>query len=295
MSKWPASWRIILPIVFCCILSGCLPVSETPLDDEKDPNVIEGRKLETMLDYKGAVDAYERAVQANPRNATAHLNVGVLYENRIHDPLAAAFHYQRFLELRPKSEYTQVVGQHLLGCKMEIAKTVTYGVVTAQVHQDMAKLKDDLAAAKLANDQLRAQIAAKPMVVTNYVKYFITNVVYVTNTPAPVSPRFTATNAVTQTPQRVVTNSAPRVTPLPSVNTNTVRRLEQRASSSTVARTATQTPTSTRVRTYAVRSGETMAEVARRSGVSLQKLMSANPSVDPKRLKPGQTLNIPTQ
>src|SRR5258705_145554 len=50
-----------------------------------------------------------------------------------------------------------------------------------------------------------------------------------------------------------------------------------------------------RPRTYIVRSGETMAEVARRNGVNLQKLLSANPSIEPKRLRAGQTVNIPPQ
>jgi len=44
-----------------------------------------------------------------------------------------------------------------------------------------------------------------------------------------------------------------------------------------------------------VRSGETMAEIARKFGVSLPKLQAANPTVQPRSMKAGQTLNIPSQ
>jgi LysM repeat protein len=53
-------------------------------------------------------------------------------------------------------------------------------------------------------------------------------------------------------------------------------------------------PTQTK-RTYTVRSGETMAEVARKFGVSLAKLQAANPTIEPRRLRAGQTLNLPSQ
>jgi LysM repeat protein len=38
-----------------------------------------------------------------------------------------------------------------------------------------------------------------------------------------------------------------------------------------------------------------MAQVARRFGVSIAKLQAANPGVEPKRLRGGQALNIPSQ
>src|SRR5437868_13454669 len=124
MSKWPASWRIILLFVFCCILSGCMPIGETPVDEEKDPNYIEGRNHVKMRDYTGAIECFERAVQANPRNAAAHFELAVLYEENMKDPLTAAYHYKKHLELRPKSEYLQAARDRLEGCKMDIAKTV---------------------------------------------------------------------------------------------------------------------------------------------------------------------------
>ena len=48
-----------------------------------------------------------------------------------------------------------------------------------------------------------------------------------------------------------------------------------------------------KARTYTIKSGETMASIARKQGVSLTALQSANPGVNPKKLRAGQTVNLP--
>jgi LysM repeat protein len=47
--------------------------------------------------------------------------------------------------------------------------------------------------------------------------------------------------------------------------------------------------------TYTVKSGDSLAKIARANGVSLADLKAANPDVDPKRLKIGQKINLPTK
>lgn len=44
---------------------------------------------------------------------------------------------------------------------------------------------------------------------------------------------------------------------------------------------------------YVIKSGDSFAKVSSQSGVALQKLLDANPGVDPKRLQIGQTIVIP--
>jgi LysM repeat protein len=45
--------------------------------------------------------------------------------------------------------------------------------------------------------------------------------------------------------------------------------------------------------TYEVVSGDTLAKIAHKNGVTLKALEAANPGVDPKKLKPKQKLNLP--
>jgi LysM repeat protein len=299
MSKWPASWRVILLLVFCCILSGCLPSSDTPVDDEKDPNFIEGRNHYNMMDWKGAVEAYERTVQANPRNASAHFELGVLYQDRMNDPLAAAYHYQKHLQLRPKSEYLEAAKQRLDACKMELAKSVTFVVVNQDIRRDLTRLTNELTVAREQANSLRALIAAKPTVVTQWMKFTVTNhfTNYIQVGAAQPNTQYATPARPVQTNTLTRTNPPPaRVTPLVAANTNVVRR-GAAPPTGPVTRADIRPPAvaAPKVRAYTVRSGETMAEVARRFGVPLQKLLAANPAIQPRNLKAGQTVNIPSQ
>jgi hypothetical protein len=54
-------------------------------------------------------------------------------------------------------------------------------------------------------------------------------------------------------------------------------------------------PASALARTHKVRAGESAYAIARRYGVSLNALLAANPSVDPRRMRPGQVLNLPSR
>jgi len=47
-------------------------------------------------------------------------------------------------------------------------------------------------------------------------------------------------------------------------------------------------------KTHTVKSGETPGAIAKKYGVKVDALLTANPRLDPKRLQVGQTLNIPT-
>ena len=47
--------------------------------------------------------------------------------------------------------------------------------------------------------------------------------------------------------------------------------------------------------TYTIKSGDSLAKIARANGVSLADLEAANPGVDPKRLKVGQKISLPTK
>ena len=48
-------------------------------------------------------------------------------------------------------------------------------------------------------------------------------------------------------------------------------------------------------RTHVVVAGETLAAIARKRSISLAALQAANPGIVPKKLRAGQTLNLPAQ
>lgn len=48
-------------------------------------------------------------------------------------------------------------------------------------------------------------------------------------------------------------------------------------------------------RTYTVRSGDTLATIAKRNGVKLPDLVAANPGLNPNKLRANQTIIIPSR
>lgn len=67
---------------------------------------------------------------------------------------------------------------------------------------------------------------------------------------------------------------------------------EPAMTSGSTGTTAGATSTSAGGRFARVRSGDTPTSIAQRSGISVERLLELNPSVDPARLRPGQSLKI---
>jgi LysM repeat protein len=268
---------------------GCVPIGDSPVDEEKDPNFIEGRNHLNAMDYKGAVEAFERALQANPRSASAHFELGVLYFPRLNDPVSAIYHYQKHLQLRPNSTYAQVARDQITACKMEMVKTVSFGVVTRDLHRDLQRMTNELGMLMQRNAALSNHLAAKPMIVTQWQTLRVTNFV---NVPMPVT-------AAAPTPTPATNNVRPQVATATTGRsaTNTARPAnnpQQRQMDQRAAQSMRSLPSTPAMRKHVVRVGETMSQIARRYNVNPSRLQAANPTIEPRRLRAGQTLNIPT-
>lgn len=139
-----AFWRRVTIIVLCALsirlLGGCTPASNSPFDEEKDPYVVQGRNREAAYNYSGAIESYDRALEVNPKSSVAHYRLGLLYESEDRDPAAAIYHFQQFLKLRPNSEQATVIRQRILGCKQELAKEVSLGLVSGEMKNQLDEL-----------------------------------------------------------------------------------------------------------------------------------------------------------
>src|SRR5512137_2361023 len=93
--------RIAPLLLASLVLSGCLP--SAPSDEEKEPYFMAGKSRVNTMDFKGAIDSFEKAVELNPKSASAHFELGWLYDQKESDPAAAVYHYERYLKLSPNS------------------------------------------------------------------------------------------------------------------------------------------------------------------------------------------------
>jgi LysM repeat protein len=133
-------------------MTGCDQFNPGPLEEQKDPHFLTGKNRLKALDYRGAVESFEKALEVNPRSASAHFELGVLYDQKIQDYAAAVFHFERYLRLRPDSPYAEPVRQHITACKRELARSVAPVPVTQSLQRDFERLTAE-------NQQLRQQVA----------------------------------------------------------------------------------------------------------------------------------------
>jgi nucleoid-associated protein YgaU len=253
-------------------LSGCLPSPDSPLDEQKDPYFLAGKKHVSTLNYRAAVDAFEKALESNPRSASSHLELGLLYEQKISEENShaiAIYHFNKYLELRPKSEHAEIVRQKILTCKQEIAKPIALAPGTQSVLRDLERLK-------IENAQYKSQLEAWQAFGARQQ----TSSAAIPAVPAVLPPRpVPATPPPAPAPGATV-QVAPGPVPAPPGT----------------ARAPAPAPVAApAAKTYEVKMNDTMSSIAKRNHVSPNALSSANPGVNPKHLKIGQVLNIPAQ
>ena len=243
-------------LALCLGVSGCWSSGSNPLDEQREPHFLLGKSRVNSLDYKGAIEAFEKALEVNPRSASAHFELGLLYENNEQDYAAAIYHFDRFLKLRPNSEYAEIVNQRVLACKQELAKTVSLAPVAQTMQRDLERLADE-------NRDLRQKLEA-------WQSYYTANAT------------------------RLAGASSPPTNTLPQPTVRSPQPLSAAAvQASQPATVATRTPPAAATRTYTIKKGDTPASIARRYGVKLDALLAANPGLDPKHLKIGQTVQVP--
>src|SRR5829696_4552952 len=132
-----------LLLLWAAALTGCWPSAHSRLDEEKEPHFLAGKSRINEMDYAGAIESFEKALEVNPRCSASHFELGLLYEKSKQDYAIAIYHFDRFLELRPKADYASVVQQRILACKQELAKTVSLGPVTQSLQAELERLTEE--------------------------------------------------------------------------------------------------------------------------------------------------------
>ena len=236
------------------VASGCLP--SAPSDEEKEPYFMAGKSRVNSMDFKGAIDSFEKAVELNPKSASAHLELGWLYGQKESDPAAAIYHYERYLKLAPNSGKHEMIKTHISACKQQLAQAVSLGPVTEKQQRELEQLVEE-------TKRLRSDLEKW----RTYALWLQS----LTNQPAGRSP------------------AARAVRPSASVGPMAA------STSPSNMGTSLQTPVTRAsfARTHIVKAGETPTVIARKYNLKVGTLMAANPGLDPRRLRVGQALAIP--
>ncbi|HXE42389.1 MAG TPA: LysM peptidoglycan-binding domain-containing protein [Candidatus Baltobacteraceae bacterium] len=245
MPLWIRFSFLICATSFALTLSGCSPV-QSRSDEEKEPHFVLGQSRVNSMDYQGAVEAFEESLEVNPRSAAAHFELGWLYEQKVSDPAAAIYHYQKYLKLNPNADNAALIKQHVEACRQQLAADVLALPSASTSQQQLEKLVEQ-------NRQLQDEVE-------KWRAYYASQL---PKTNSPAQNNFA--------PQ-------PNSNPPPQNNSGNVTR-----------------STASQPKTYTVASGETAAAIARKAGIKLSALQSANPGVNLSKLRVGQVLNLPAQ
>jgi len=248
VAGFPRFW---LGLALCVALCGCLPSSQGPLDEQREPHFLTAKARASGLDFKGAVEAYEAALEANPRNASAHYELGLLCEKES-DYAAAIFHLERYLKFRPEAANAQIIRDRINADKMELSKTAAFAPVTQNMEREFQKLAEEKQQLRTELERARAEL------------------------------------------EQWRTYAASRGSAGGSPATGVVRGPEGGGAIPPPGSGATVPPPSRPLGvTHKIQPGETLTSIASRYRVSVTQLQAANPGVEPRRLKAGQTIKIP--
>jgi tetratricopeptide (TPR) repeat protein len=160
-----------LSVLFLVVaFSGCFPPTETKVEESKNPYFLEGKARVKARDFKGAVEAFEKALEVNPQSALAHFELGILYEQHSEqsesDYINAMFHYQQVVKLRPSGIYPHDNARvRIASCKQELVKAESLAPVYYAMERELQKLKEDnqILRKQLDTAQLTMQPTRSPM------------------------------------------------------------------------------------------------------------------------------------
>jgi tetratricopeptide (TPR) repeat protein len=250
--------RVIVALL-CVVVAGCRHGTQARSDEQKDPYYLSGKNRLQERDYHGAIEMFEKALDVNPRSASAHFELGVLYDQQVNDYPAALYHYQRAVTINSNFISAELARQRIQGCKRELAKSVVHLPTTESLQKEVDALRSE-------NNELKQRLSL-------WQNYYAGRGITLSNLMQ------SASNPVARATQTVF---IPRNETPPA-----------QASSSRSNAPGPSRPSAGTRRMHTVTSGDTLASIARRYNVRLPALQSANPHIDARRLRPGQTLVIP--
>ncbi|HTH46922.1 MAG TPA: LysM peptidoglycan-binding domain-containing protein [Candidatus Limnocylindria bacterium] len=261
------SVRHRLVVVFCCLLAvgfgaGCDKFRPGDTDERREANFQTAYNLGLQGLTDDAIKAYYRALEANPYNATAHRELGQLFFEKKHDYVMAVYHLRRCAQIRANRNDREAndysIDQIIKQAQLQLAIEFTSQIGRQQAQSQVDELRRRNAELEAAVARLSQQLGQNTQAVAD---------------KHPAKP-------VADAPKRTVVESPHSTETAKAVS----RPVETPAPAPKPAAT---------VHTHVVKSGETPATIARQHHVTTQQLMNANKGLDPRRLRPGQSLNLP--
>lgn len=288
----------IITLCFCALASllfvtGCDRYDSSPFTAEIDePNYRRGKDLLRQGRNQEALASFLKVVEKRGDDAPeSHLEIGILYQQHIKDPIAAIYHYRKFRELKRNSPQSDLVRQRIDAATREFARTLPGQPLDNQMDRlDLLEKMDQL---QRENLQLKEQLIGLRTQAVNSPR---------PSAAVPAAPEpDQAPLAIdpSQSPIAAAPDVLPGIavtTPTPSVPSPAAVA----ASRPPVSSAPTPPAAPTGGRRYVVQKGDSLYAIAKAhygtaTNARVQAILAANRSVLPNAgaLQPGMTLVIP--
>ncbi len=158
--------RTLRLFLFCLALlgwgltTGCERNASSALSAEADdPNYRQAQQLGRQGRSQEALAFYLKLISKRGDSAPeSHLEAGLIYLQHIKDPLAAIYHFRKYLELQPNSRQAVYVRGLVDTAKREFARTLPAQPLESQAER--LDMLDQIERLQRDNEQLRAELAA---------------------------------------------------------------------------------------------------------------------------------------
>ncbi len=255
-------------LVLVLVSAGCMRTAEGPREEQRNPYYLAGKERLQAMDYRGAAESFERALQENPSSVLTHFELGVLYDTHLADYPAALYHYNRALKLQPSGYPADTIRYRIPACRQELVKADSLAVLNPSALREMEKLREE-------NQDLRRQLGELRAAQARMVPAGPTPPANTNPTTAP----FVAGSGASARP---AAGETVRSAPSPGAGFTAGSASTPRGNEASGAG-----------RTHTIRPGETIASLSRQYNVRIPAILAANRGLDPKRVKVGQTVVIP--
>jgi len=294
MSKLFKILSAFIVLAFALVGAGCGPGESLGLSAETDDAAYrEGQQLVKQGRPQEALATFLRVIarrgEASPES---HLEAGLIYKQHIKDPIAAIYHFRKYLEQQPNSRQAPLVRQQIEAAKRDFGRTLpNQPLDSREVRLDGFDQRERL---ERENEQLRNELATLRGLSTGASSS-------ASFTPAPrgasaegVEARLPAPAAAEEAASAITLAPIANREPEPSTDFQTP------ASAATRPKAAAPSPASGRRHTVAAK--DSLYAIAKKyygaaTNARVQALIEANRDVLPAGagtpLKEGMTLKIP--
>ncbi len=287
----------LLALAALLLAAGCDRGDSLSLSSETDePLYRSGQQLSKQGRNQEALNAYLKVIAKRDDTAPeSHLEAGLILLRHVKDPIAAIYHFRKYLELQPNSRQAVYVRGLIDTSKREFARTLPATPLESQA--DQLEKQDQIDRLLRENDQLKAELASLRGGVT----------------APPIRSRATLENDSTGGPMITIQTTPAEAAPAPAADDSPVTYapvqsppaeetpLVQAAPVSPPTRPSVK-PAATKPagsgRTHTVAKGDTLFSIAQKyygNRAKWRDVYAANRDVMPNEtaLKPGMQLKIP--